>query len=78
LDSKQAKAEANKLKAKEIRQKAMESFRQTKLREDHEEPAKKKRRRQRLNTILERKIRERARSKETRAEIKGKGARVSI
>ena len=44
MDSKQAKAEANKLKAEEIRQKAMESFRQTKAREVQEEPAKKKRR----------------------------------
>ena len=44
LDSKQAKAEANKLKAEEIRQKAMESFGQTKPREGQEEPAKKKRR----------------------------------
>ena len=33
IDSKQAKAEANKLKAEEIRQKAMESFGQTKARE---------------------------------------------
>lgn len=44
MDSKQAKAEANKLKAEEIRQKAMESFGQTKTREGQEEPAKKKRR----------------------------------
>ena len=44
MDSKQAKAEANKLKAEEIRQKAMESFGQTKLREGQEEPSKKKRR----------------------------------
>ncbi|XP_068700577.1 uncharacterized protein [Montipora foliosa] len=44
LDSKQAKAEENKLKAEEIRQKAMESFGQTKAREGQEEPAKKKRR----------------------------------
>lgn len=45
MDSKQAKAaEANKLKAEEIRQKAMESFGQTKAREGQEEPAKKKRR----------------------------------
>jgi hypothetical protein len=43
-DSKQAKAKANKLKAEEIRQKAMESFGQTKAREGHEEPTKKKRR----------------------------------
>ena len=44
MDSKQAKTEANKLKAEEIRQKPMESFGQTKAREGHEEPAKKKRR----------------------------------
>ena len=44
MDSKQAKAEANKLKAEEIRQKAMESFGQTKSREGQEEPSKKKRR----------------------------------
>lgn len=44
MDSKQAKAEANKLKAEEIRQKAMESFGQTKAREGQDEPAKKKRR----------------------------------
>ncbi|XP_068669872.1 uncharacterized protein PF3D7_1120000-like [Montipora foliosa] len=44
MDSKQAKAEANKLKAKEIRQKAIESVGQTKAREGQEEPAKKKRR----------------------------------
>ena len=44
MGSKQAKAEGNKLKAEEIRQKAMESFGQTKAREDQEEPAKKKRR----------------------------------
>ena len=44
MDWKQAKAKANKLKAEEIRQKAMESFRQTKAREGQEEPAKKKRR----------------------------------
>ena len=44
MDSKQAKAEANKLKGEEIRQKAMESFGQTKAREGQEEPAKKKRR----------------------------------
>ena len=44
MDSKQAKAEANKLKAEEIRQKEMESFGQTKAREGQEEPAKKKRR----------------------------------
>lgn len=44
MGSKQAKAEANKRKAEEIRQKAMESFRQTKQREGQEEPAKKKRR----------------------------------
>jgi len=44
MDSKQAKAEANKLKAEEIRQKAMESFGQTKAREGQEEPAKKERR----------------------------------
>ena len=43
IDSKQAKAEVNKLKAEEIRQKAMESFGQTKAREGQEEPAKKKR-----------------------------------
>ena len=42
MDSKQAKAEANKLKAEEVRQKAMESFGQTKAREGQEEPAKKK------------------------------------
>ncbi|PFX33888.1 hypothetical protein AWC38_SpisGene1218 [Stylophora pistillata] len=44
MDSKQAKAKANKLKAEEIRQKAMESFGQTKAREGEEEPAKVKRR----------------------------------
>lgn len=45
MDSKQAiKAEANKLKAEEIRQKAMESLGQTKAREGQEEPTKKKRR----------------------------------
>ena len=72
MDSKQAKAEANELKAEEIRQKAMESFGQTKAREGQEE------RRQRLYTVLERKIGERARSKETRAKIKGKRARAFI
>lgn len=44
MDSKQAKAEANKLKAEEIRQKAMESFGQTEAREGQEKPAKEKRR----------------------------------
>ena len=44
MDSKQAKAEANKLKSEEIRQKAMEIFGQTKAREGQEEPAEKKRR----------------------------------
>ena len=44
MDSKQAKAEANRLKAEEIRQKAMESFGQTKAREGQEERAKKNRR----------------------------------
>ena len=43
MDSKQAKAEANRLKAEEIRQKAMESFGQTKAREGQEERAKKNR-----------------------------------
>ena len=38
MDSKQAKAEANKLKAEEIRQKAMESFGHTKAREGQDEP----------------------------------------
>ena len=42
--SKQARAEIKKLKAEEIRQKAMKSFGQTKAREGQEEPAKKKRR----------------------------------
>ena len=44
MDSKQAKAEANKLKAKEMHQKAIESFGQTKAREGQGEPSKKKRR----------------------------------
>ena len=44
MGSKQAKAGANRLKAKEIRQKAMESFGQTKAREGQEERAKKNRR----------------------------------
>ena len=48
MDLKQAKAEANKLKAEEIRQKAMGSFGQTKAREGQEEPVKKKRRGGRL------------------------------
>ena len=45
MESKQAKAEANKLKAEEIHQQAMESFGPTKAREGQEEPAKEKRRR---------------------------------
>ena len=45
IDSKQAKAEANKLEAEKIHQKAMGSFRQTIAREGQEEPAKKKKRR---------------------------------
>ena len=56
MDLKQAKAEANKLKAKEIRQKAMGSFGQTKAKEGQEEPVKKKRRGGRLSTVLRKKI----------------------
>ena len=41
MDSKQAKAEANRLKAEEIRQKAMESFGQTKAREGQEDAQRK-------------------------------------